>query len=68
MIQELLAQVRSSWLDEGVQLCEERNGPHQVAADEGEDERGPPESTEGGQYTSVSSIRLKGMEYWGTYT
>lgn len=39
-----LAQVVSFRLDERMKLGKEGDGPHEVAADDGEDERGSPES------------------------
>lgn len=44
MVDKLLANVGPSRLDEGVKLGEEGDGPHEVAADEGEDEGGAPEA------------------------
>jgi hypothetical protein len=43
-VHKLLAQVAALRLDEGVQLGEKGDGPHEVAADDGEDQGGPPES------------------------
>lgn len=43
MVDVLLTEVRPSRLDERVQLGEEGDGPHEVAAGDGEDDRGAPE-------------------------
>lgn len=44
VVDVLLAQVGPSRLDERVQLGEEGDGPHQVAADDGEDDGRAPEA------------------------
>lgn len=38
VLEEFFSQVVSLWRDEGMQLCQESNRPHEVAADNREDE------------------------------
>ena len=46
LLEVLLAEIASFRANEGVQLCEEGDCPHQVAADDGEDERRSPHAEE----------------------
>lgn len=43
LFEKRFPQVASSWRDQRMKLCKEGDGPEEVAADNGEDERGPPE-------------------------
>lgn len=45
LLQVLFSQVASSRCDQGIQLGKERNGPHEVAADNSEDQGGAPEAS-----------------------
>ncbi len=58
MVNKLLAQVGPSRLDERVKLGEEGDGPHEVAADDGEDDRGAPEA--GLESCQLESIAVTG--------
>lgn len=56
LFEERFSQVASSRVDQGVELGEEGESPHEVAAHDGQDERRPPQTARGETFVLARSI------------